>query len=175
MIRMELTRIQQSALTMILVDFMRRPESTREWIDIVNDETVTIDDLLTIVTQAAEAYLLPPPQATEEYFRHAILPQMSDSKVVIAILDNIDSLICLQIGAALLLDKPLLVLATSAASISERLRRIADRITVIGDKGTWKSDEARARIQRAIDEIMQTIAANREGISGFDERKDFQK
>jgi hypothetical protein len=66
---------------------------------------------------------------------------------------------------------------------------------VVGDKGTWKSEEAHARIQQAISEIMQSLsvlrtawhpseryrgpdsseAANREGFSGFDERKDFQK
>ena len=59
MIRLELTRMQQSALTMILVDWMRQPESTREWIDIVNDETVTIEDLLTIVARAADSITCP--------------------------------------------------------------------------------------------------------------------
>jgi ribosomal protein L37E len=46
----ELTRMEQSALTTILVDHMLRPDSTREWIDIIEQRTVTIEDLLAIVT-----------------------------------------------------------------------------------------------------------------------------
>ena len=131
-----------------------------------------------------------------KHFEQEVLPHMMTSNVVVAILtDGIDSKICLEIGAAVLLDKPLLILTTAATLVPERLRRIADRIMVVGDKGTWKSEEAHARILQAISEIMQSLsvprtawhpseryrgpdsseAANREGFSGFDERKDFQK
>ena len=44
---------QQSALLSVLVDHSLRKDSTREWIDIVNQSTVTIEDLLSLVAVAS--------------------------------------------------------------------------------------------------------------------------
>lgn len=74
------------------------------------------------------------------HFEQEVLPQLMKTSVVIVILlDNLDSKICLEVGAAVLLDKPVLVLTSALSLVSARLARIADRVVVVGDRGTWTS------------------------------------
>lgn len=47
----ELTTMERAALVGILVEYMLQPDSTKEWIDVVNDQTVTIEDLLAKVSR----------------------------------------------------------------------------------------------------------------------------
>lgn len=90
------------------------------------------------------------------HFEQEVLPQLTQTAVVIVILtDNLDSKLCLELGAAVLLDKPVLVLTSALSLVSERLGRIADKVVVVGDRGTWKSDEAQARIQQGVDDILR--------------------
>jgi hypothetical protein len=43
---------QRSALLGLLIEHMREPEATREWVDVLTDSTVTIGDLLMLVSMA---------------------------------------------------------------------------------------------------------------------------
>lgn len=47
MIHVELTILERNALVMVLVHYALQHDSTKEWIDVVTDETVTLGDLLT--------------------------------------------------------------------------------------------------------------------------------
>lgn len=51
-ITITLTRQEYFALVSILVDHRRTRDSTLEWVDVLNDRTVTIDDLMMKVTGA---------------------------------------------------------------------------------------------------------------------------
>jgi hypothetical protein len=91
-----------------------------------------------------------------QHFEQHVLPRVAQSSVIVVILtDGLDSKLCLELGAAVLLDKPIIVLTCALTLVSERLGRIADKVVVIGDRGTWKSDQARARIEQAIDDILR--------------------
>jgi hypothetical protein len=49
---LRLTPLQHAALVGILVEYLRVPNCTQEWINVPTDETVTLDELLTLVTLA---------------------------------------------------------------------------------------------------------------------------
>lgn len=51
-ITITLTRQEYFALLSILVDHRLKRDSTLEWLDVLNDQTVTIDDLMMKVTGA---------------------------------------------------------------------------------------------------------------------------
>jgi nucleoside 2-deoxyribosyltransferase len=95
------------------------------------------------------------------HFETEVLPNLMASDMVIVLLtdDGLDSKICLEVGAAVLLDKPLLVLTTNESLVNERLRRVADKVVVVGEKGTWLEEEPMTRINQAIDEFMKDLAA----------------
>lgn len=47
-----LTMSQHTALLGILVIYACQPDSTLEWVDVVNDKTTTLADLMNLVTDA---------------------------------------------------------------------------------------------------------------------------
>ena len=47
---LRLTQHEHSALLGVLIEYMRQPDSTQEWIDVLTDHTVTIGDLLALVS-----------------------------------------------------------------------------------------------------------------------------
>lgn len=47
-----LTPTEHSAILGILVDYARQKDATEEWIDIVNEKTTTLDDLMALVAAA---------------------------------------------------------------------------------------------------------------------------
>lgn len=47
-----LTPVQRNALLSVLIDHSLRKDSTQVWVDVVNQTTVTINDLLHLLTMA---------------------------------------------------------------------------------------------------------------------------
>jgi hypothetical protein len=86
-------------------------------------------------------------------FADEVLP-MIESAITLIITPggHPDPKICLELGASLLLDKPLILIVTRGRTIPARLRRLADAI-VEGDIGEPDFQE---RVQKAVTEIMQT-------------------
>jgi hypothetical protein len=68
----------------------------------------------------------------EEHVRTETIPKMRDSATVLLIAPSMDSKFdvqfAVQIGAAVLLEKPLLVIAMIGRPVPPKLERIADRI-----------------------------------------------
>jgi hypothetical protein len=82
----------------------------------------------------------------------ASLPGIRSSALVISVLSgNVDPQLCLQIGAALLMDKPLILTAVQGAWIPARLRQLAD---VVIEGGSLSDPEMREKLQAAIQQVM---------------------
>lgn len=64
-----------------------------------------------------------------------------------------DALPLFQLGAAIMLDKPLIVLVDANDQIPERLRRAADRIIAVDRLRDGGMAEAAIRIQEAMQEL----------------------
>jgi hypothetical protein len=82
-----------------------------------------------------------------EHFRREVFPHLVSSAVSVSIVGggrNIDAKQAAELGAILLLDKPLIVVCVPGATISSRLRRAAD--VVIED---WSPDNQAAQDQLA--------------------------
>jgi hypothetical protein len=88
-----------------------------------------------------------------EHFRHSVLPHIADSAVVLTIQPRglPDTKICLEIGAALLLDKPLLVISMRGNTVPARLRLAADEVVEIE---SLQSADSCALVRDALSRIM---------------------
>jgi ribosomal protein L23 len=92
----------------------------------------------------------------KEYAEHILkemVPAMKDSAVVMTIAPDAgqhDIKIAVEIGYSILLDKPLIVIASPGRHIAERLLRIADHV-ITGDITT---DAGKEEIARALKHLM---------------------
>jgi hypothetical protein len=115
-----------------------------------------------------------PPLTTEELFalpemqeflRHAqedMFPKLQNSVMTFAIFDEnkVDAKIALELGATILFDKPLIVVADKNKLIPARLLRIADAVIDIED---WKNNPEKAReiITRTLLKIRERYPSGR--------------
>ena len=87
------------------------------------------------------------------YFRHAkteLFPQMKASAITLAILSEPDPKLCLEIGAMILFDKPIIVLVPWGTPIPANLKRVAAAIV----QGDPQADPAVYRkLQQAIRDV----------------------
>jgi hypothetical protein len=88
----------------------------------------------------------------ERHVREKIIPDMRTSQLVMLISPDIsaefDVRFAVQIGAAVLLEKPLVVIVPAGSVIAPKLERVADRI-IRGDSSTEEGREAlRAQMER---------------------------
>lgn len=98
----------------------------------------------------------PPAKAFLEEFRVQVLPHIKASTLTLAIVNrDPDPKMCLEIGAAVLLDKPILVVALDAAKISQTLRKVATSIVVLNN---FHDEANKARLQEAIGRIVNGAA-----------------
>jgi len=87
--------------------------------------------------------------------REKLIPKMDDSANVLMIAPNMDSKFdiefALQIGACILLEKPLILLAQRGRTIPPKLRAIADRIIETDDLGNpgLNADEIQDQLKQA--------------------------
>lgn len=91
----------------------------------------------------------------EKYFEHArrnLFPKLKRSAMTITILgdQDPDPKICLELGASILYEKPIVLLAVKGAIIPDALRRVAERIVEVDAL----DDNARQRLAEAVEETL---------------------
>lgn len=94
----------------------------------------------------------PQVKAFLERFRSHVLPRIKASDLTVTIVSHDpDPKMCLEVGAAVLLDKPILVVALDAAKIPPTLRKVATSIVVVSD---LNDETDKARLQEAISRVV---------------------
>ena len=91
-----------------------------------------------------------------EHAREDIIPKMRGSAFCLSLLtpDGVDPYLALQVGVALLLEKPLIIIAVAGAWVPERVRRLADYVVTgpsITDPATQEA------LRSAIEGTMQKV------------------
>lgn len=102
----------------------------------------------------------------EKYFAHArreMYPKLKRSAMSITILsDDPDPKLCLELGAAILFEKPIVVLAVKGVIVPDALRRIAAKIVEVDEL----DDSARAKLAEAIEDALLMNFPQRINITG---------
>jgi hypothetical protein len=90
-------------------------------------------------------------------FEREVLPHMRDSTFTIAIAPRgeIDAKMCLEIGAAVLLDKPIIVAVSDGAAVSANLKRVA---TEIVEGSRIANADFQQKLQDAISRVLENDA-----------------
>lgn len=90
----------------------------------------------------------------DDFLRRAqeeMIPKMRESAFVVSIISGaVDAKIAVEIGAAVLLNKPIIVAVVPGAQVPEKLVRVADHIV----EANPRSPTATADFNRAIQEIV---------------------
>ena len=88
-----------------------------------------------------------------EYFEEKVLPQIMQSGLLLVIVtDNLDSKLCLEVGAAVLLDKPVIICTRNRSLVSASLEKIASKIVLM--PADWNTKEAEEAVHEAIKGIV---------------------
>jgi hypothetical protein len=92
--------------------------------------------------------------------RRDIIPKMAGSAFCITVVtpDGIDPYLCLQLGACLLLEKPLLIIAIDGVWIPARVRALADAIV---EGKSMKDPEMQERVHKAMRDIIEKFKEKR--------------
>jgi hypothetical protein len=93
--------------------------------------------------------------SSDDYFEHArreMFPKMKDSAFCLSIIDEPDPKLCLEIGAAIMFDKPIMVVVPRGKTVPLSLRTIAHKIVEIED---MQDEASRERVSAAVKEMMQ--------------------
>ncbi len=89
--------------------------------------------------------------ALAEWMRHEVVPKMRSSIFcIVPLAEELDFKMALEVGVALLLDKPLIVFALGNVWIPPRVRQIADVLVV----GEALDDDFKMRAQAALMKFM---------------------
>lgn len=109
-----------------------------------------------------KADLTPPTEADMEEFKRQlmecanndIIPQMRSSAFcMVALLPgDVDTFLALQVGVAILLEKPLLIIAIDNAWVPQRLRQLADAVV---EGPSIQDPGMRERLQAAVQQLAQ--------------------
>lgn len=86
-----------------------------------------------------------------EWFHEQIEDKMRESSIITALVPpkgELDWSICLQIGAAVLLDKPIMALVTPGTEVSKHLMAVADEIIEGPYDSAGFSERMRAGLER---------------------------
>ena len=87
------------------------------------------------------------------HFEKEVLPQIMQSNCVITILtDSLDSKICLEVGAAVLLNIPIIICTRDRSLVSSALEKVATRITLMPKD--WSPEEAQDAIHGVVKDIL---------------------
>jgi len=95
------------------------------------------------------------------YFRHAkeeLFPKMKESAMSLTILGEPDPKLCLELGAMILFDKPIVVLVPRGRRVPANLKRVAAAII----EGDPKDPETMKRLQEAIHRVTENDARSRQ-------------
>lgn len=86
-----------------------------------------------------------------------MFPKMKGSAMSLVINDDKpDAKLALEVGAAILFDKPLLVVVPRGSAVSAALRRVATKVIEIDD---FSSPDAQVKLQCAIDDVLKRETA----------------
>lgn len=98
-----------------------------------------------------------------EWLRRAereMFPKMKDSAMSLVISGEPDAKLCLEVGAAILYDKPILVVVPKGRRVPRNLQRIAERTVEIDFENPDPLQQA--KLERAISEIVAKAASKKE-------------
>lgn len=103
-----------------------------------------------------EPYESPEVKAYLKRFKEMVLPNLADAAAVVSIVSpaSPDAKMCLEIGAAVLLDKPIIVAVFRGATIPQHLKKVATEIVEIEKDEHLSSPAIRKKFQAAIDRVM---------------------
>jgi hypothetical protein len=89
-----------------------------------------------------------------DHARKDMIPKMRSSVFCLTVLDGDepDPYLCLQLGMALLLEKPLIIFAMGNAWVSARVRQLAD---VVVEGPSLTDPETKERMRAAIREVLR--------------------
>jgi hypothetical protein len=93
-----------------------------------------------------------------EYFEHArreMFPKLKASALSMVLLGDPDPKLCLELGASILFNKPIIVLVPAGREVPLSLRTIANKIVEISTPPTEADGLA---IKRAINEMVKAAA-----------------
>jgi len=88
-----------------------------------------------------------------EHFRRDALAKMHDSAFVMSILPTsgeVDLKFAIELGASIMLDKPIMAVVMPGAHVPERLRRVVDAVV----EADLDTAEGRSAIERALDDFV---------------------
>jgi len=85
-------------------------------------------------------------------FKELVLPDIKESTVFAALIPGVDPdpKMCLEMGAALLMDKPIVAIVIRGRKIPRHLARIASEIVEVSDLMT---EEDKIKVQTALDRV----------------------
>ena len=88
-----------------------------------------------------------------------MFPKMKASVMSLVIgAENADAKLALEVGAAVLFDKPLLVIVPKGRVIPQGLRKVA---TLIVEDFDFAAPDSQARLQRAVETMMKTAGTEK--------------
>jgi hypothetical protein len=90
-------------------------------------------------------------------FQKHVLPAINDSVVTLSLISkrHPDPKMCLEMGAALLLDKPIIAICIDRAEVSQHLLKIAAAVVEVDD---LTSEASHKKIQEAITRVVEGVA-----------------
>ena len=94
-------------------------------------------------------------QELQDFFDHArdnMFPNMKSSAFCMTILGDPDPKLCMEVGAAILFDKPIIVIARHGQTVPLSLRTIVHKIVEISED---MNDADRATVSKAVTELME--------------------
>jgi hypothetical protein len=89
----------------------------------------------------------------DEFYEHArndLFPKMKESVLSIVIAQDPDPKLCLELGAAILFDKPIVVLVPVGEKLPSNLARLASAVV----QGDVKNDVTKQRLEAAISKVI---------------------
>jgi hypothetical protein len=93
----------------------------------------------------------------QDYFDHAqreMFPRMKSSAFCISIIGEPDPKLCMEIGAAIMFDKPILVILPRGRNLPLSLRTIAHKVVEI-ESDDLKDPASRNRLSAAVSEVLE--------------------
>jgi hypothetical protein len=87
-----------------------------------------------------------------------MFPKLQSSAMSITILGKPDPKLCLELGAAILFDKPLIIFAPPGTTVPANLRRCASAII----EGDMKDEAVRQKLMTTLNDVVKNDARTRQ-------------
>jgi hypothetical protein len=99
----------------------------------------------------------------DEVFVHAavLMGMIAGSAIVVGLLDKeADAKVAVEAGMAVMLDKPLIIVAVAGVRIPDKLRAVADEIVMVDSLDLDAG--AKGRIEAAVERMMERLLRSRD-------------